>query len=131
MNLYESINNSLKEDEDWENSSDWKDKNVTANMPKFKKDIKKILNELYGGGRVVYPEYLTASLHLESYAEDEEYAAPKQYDILKEKLIDCANKNNFTIDENSFYAEVTDGNDFDPELCYWDVDFDFAPANNK
>jgi len=132
MNLYEAIKNNItfNEDEDWENSPDWKNKAVINNMPKFKRDIEKILDELYNGGRVIFPNYLEASLSFGSYAEDEEYTIPKQYDILKEKLINCAIKNNFNIDKESFSAEITDGNDFDPEFGYWDVDFTFTPIKS-
>lgn len=131
MNIYESIKINLKEDEDWEDSSVWKDKKVVANMPKFNADIEKILNDLYDFGYITYFNYLEATLHFSAYAEDNEYTAPENYSTLKEQLINCAIENNFVIDEKSFSAEVTDGGEFDPALCSWDVVFKFAPIKGK
>lgn len=125
--LNSNINSkNLKEDEDWEDSSEWKDKEVVKNMPRFKKDLNNILEELYGNGHVTYYDYLEATLQFSSYAEDEEFTTPEQYSILKEKVIDCANKHNFIVDEQSFSAEITGGSDFNPDLGYWDVEFNFS-----
>ena len=129
MKLSESILKSLKENEDWENSSEWKDINVVNKMPKFNKDMKKILEDLYGNGYIAYYNYLEATAQFDSYAEDEEFTAPTDYSTLKERLIDCATKNGFAIDKNSFSAEVTDGGEFDPDLGRWEVVFRFSLAS--
>jgi hypothetical protein len=131
MNLYKNIKISLKEDEDWEDLSVWKDKTVVANMPKFNAGIEKILDNLYDTGYITYFNYLEATLHFSAYAEDNEYTVPENYSALKDQLINCATENNFVIDENSFSAEVANSGEFDPELCSWDVVFKFAPINGK